>query len=164
MTTSALPTWSAHTDPAAELRREPARPQRHLHLVPSAAPSSRGVPPAARQAAGAAARGIVEALAGMRPVAHLAQSCDLLTYEKLRRRVRWECARSTTGTPVPSARRTSGPTAGTPQLRLFSTHSQLVANGVEGSATFSLGGRVRALGFRLEAHRGRWRVVALELG
>ena len=164
MTTLALHTCPEDTGSATEPGPKSPLPKRHLHLVPSAAPTSRGVPQAAQQAACAAARGIIEAVAGLRPVVHLAQSCDLVTYEKLRRRVRWECESQDRRSPAPSSRQAVGRQPGRPRLRLLSTHTQMVADGVEGSTTFGLGGRVRALGFRLESQRGRWRVVALELG
>jgi hypothetical protein len=145
------------TQPVARL----SGPPRNLYLLPPVAPSNDGVPEAARIAATTAARGIAEALAGLRPVAHLAQSCDLPTYELLRRRVRWESTSSQHGDQHDVAPQDGG-TRG--RLRLLATHTQLVTDGIEASTTFGLNGRVRAVGFRMEPHRGRWRLVALDLG
>lgn len=176
MTTLALkPHSDAETEqtgprpvPGRRVSPRPGTPRlerpRHLHVVPSAAPTSSEVPLAARRAAGTAARGILEALAGMRPVAHLAQGCDLPTYELLRRRVRWETEQGHRRNDGPTATASAGPAGEHARLRMLSTHTQVVADGIEASTTFSLGDRVRALGFRLEAQRGRWRIVAMELG
>jgi hypothetical protein len=104
-------------------------------------------------------------LAGARPVAHLASGCDLPSYEKLRRRVRWEreASHDSTLRPSPAAVGARGESARR-ELRLLSTHTQGDRECVEASATFCIGGRVRAIGFRMEPHRGHWRITAVDFG
>lgn len=145
--------------PAAPTRQVPPKERsgpRRLSLLPRPEPTHASVPAGALRAVHGCARAIVEALAGLRPAVHLARSCDLITYEKIRRRARWEHEART-------QRQGSG-TAPRQVLGLLGCHAQVVPGGIEASTTFAVSGSVRALAFRLEEHRQRWRVVAVEIG
>lgn len=105
-----------------------------------------------RALAGIVAQACVEAECGLRPARQLAAWLDLPTYEKMvRRSVLAAQARS----------------AAAPALipRALNARCSQTAEGIyEASATVMVTGRVRAMALRIERHRQRWRVTALELG
>ncbi|GAB3187688.1 Rv3235 family protein [Nesterenkonia suensis] len=104
----------------------------------------------------------MESLAGVRPVQQLHRWMVPAVYEKVRER----------STLMAHARRPSGrghaASAGTApptRLSLRQIRTQPVESGVwEVSVIFTDETRTRACAMRVEAHRGRWRAVALELG
>lgn len=124
------------------------------------APTSAGAAPhvpaigSAAQAASTIARALAEVLQGVRPPHQLAPWMDHDTFEKIRRRAVWER----------EAMIARGETPADAWAQVLGCHVQAVIGGCECTATLSLRGRVRALCFRLETHRSRWRAVALELG
>ena len=95
----------------------------------------------------------MEALAGLRPVHQLQRWLESEVYRKVRERAEL----SQDGrTPMPTAPR---------PLVFHQIRTEKVAPGVwEAAAVFGDERRIRACALRLEAHRRRWRVVALELG
>ena len=119
---------------------------------------SRLTPEAALGAASAAARTIARALAevlqGTRPVHQLSPWLDQDMFEKVCRRVGWER----------QAMLARGEDPERAAARVLGCHVQSVLGGCECTATLVLNGHGRALCFRIETHRTRWRAVALELG
>ncbi|MDZ5076250.1 Rv3235 family protein [Nesterenkonia sp. HG001] len=104
----------------------------------------------------------METLAGVRPVQQLRRWLDPLVYAKVQERsvLLEHTRRLTRGHENPSRETTTPPRL---SLRRIRTHS--VEAGVwEVSVIFSEETRTRACAMRVEAHRGRWRAVALELG
>lgn len=120
-----VPSWSA--DPDIGIRRTSA-----ANL------------PVPGRAATMFARGVVEVLAGIRPVEQLRSHCAPEVFAGLE------------DLPVV-------PGTGLPQVR--SVHTSQPADGVaEVCVVFHRAERVRALAFRLEGVDGRWRLVALQVG
>ncbi|HRO30275.1 MULTISPECIES: Rv3235 family protein [Micrococcaceae] len=94
----------------------------------------------------------VEAELGLRPARQLSAWLDLPTYGKMTRRA--ELARRI---------RPDRGAAGAPQA--LGSRCCPAGDGVyEASATIQLPDRVRAMALRIERHRDRWKVTALELG
>ncbi|GAA1643876.1 Rv3235 family protein [Georgenia ruanii] len=102
--------------------------------------------------AGAVVLGAVEALIGLRPPNQLARLLAPELYGPLARRAR--LAERVVGRPA-RARRT--------QVRRVRI-CQIDARTVEAAVVVHDGDRVRGAAVRLEAHRGRWRATALEIG
>lgn len=95
----------------------------------------------------------MEALAGLRPVVQLQRWLEVQVYSKVRERV-----------DLTYGSREAAPKAPHP-LAFHQVRTEKVAQGAwECSVVFGDEHRVRACALRLEAHRRRWRVVALELG
>lgn len=95
----------------------------------------------------------MEALAGLRPVVQLQRWLEAQVYSKVRERVE-----------LTHEAQDLAPKAPRP-LAFHQVRTVKVAQGVwECSVVFGDEHRVRACALRLEAHRRRWRVVALELG
>jgi hypothetical protein len=94
----------------------------------------------------------VEAELGLRPARQLSAWLDLPTYGKMTRRA--ELARRV---------RPDRGVAGAPQA--LGSRCCPAGDGIyEASATIRLPDRVRAMALRIERHRDRWKVTALELG
>ncbi|MDI3331988.1 MAG: Rv3235 family protein [Micrococcus sp.] len=94
----------------------------------------------------------VEAELGLRPARQLSAWLDLPTYGKMARRAdlagRIRPGRGATGAP-----------------RALGARCCPAGDGIyEASATVQLPDRVRAMALRIERHRDRWKVTALELG
>lgn len=102
--------------------------------------------------AGAVVLGAIEALVGLRPPNQLARLLAPELYGPLARRAR--LAERVVGRPA-RARRT--------QVRRVRV-CRIDARTVEASVVVHDGARVRGAAVRLEAHRGRWRATALEIG
>ena len=102
--------------------------------------------------AGAVVLGAVEALVGLRPPNQLARLLAPEVYGPLARRAR--LAERMVGRPA-RARRT--------QVRRVRV-CRIDARTVEAAVVVHDGARVRGAAVRLEAHRGRWRATALEIG
>lgn len=111
--------------------------------------------PQIRSTALAVAVSLAEAVAGSRSVHQLGSVLDLATYKKMERRATWERnARSFAGT---QDRR--------PMIRVPRCHVQMLsAATAECTATVFTDSGARAMSFRLELQRGRWRAVAVEMG
>jgi hypothetical protein len=111
--------------------------------APAHAPgAATGSAPAARAIAGAAARILIEALCGARPVRQLAGTCAAPVLTALGRRVR-------VGGSIP---------------RLMSVHvTEPTPRAAEVAAVYRDRDRVAALAFRLETVGDRWRVTELQL-
>jgi hypothetical protein len=92
----------------------------------------------------------VEGLRGVRPLAQLTRWVSPEVYEALQLRAEL----------VQRAGRAPSARAGIRRIRLF----RLGEEAAEASVVVDDGPRVRAVAIRLEAHRGRWRAVALEIG
>lgn len=104
----------------------------------------------------------MESLAGLRPVQQLQRWLDPLVYDKVRERS--ELLQHTRHLSR-SGRRTSSDLAAPPRLSLRRIRTHPVETGIwEVSVIFAEETRTRACAMRVEAHRGRWRAVALELG
>lgn len=105
-----------------------------------------------RSLAGIVAQACVEAELGLRPARQLSAWLDLPTYGKMMRRAelaeRTRTDRSATASPR------------TIQARCCEITPALY----EASATVHTAGRVRALALRIELHRSRWKVTAVEMG
>ncbi|WP_127573953.1 Rv3235 family protein [Georgenia faecalis] len=102
--------------------------------------------------AGALVRAAVEVLVGSRPAAQLARWCTAELYDSLARRA---------GLAV----RILGRPAVVHQARVQRVLVCPVRPDVyEAAVVVHDGNRVRAAAVRLEAHRGRWRATALEIG
>jgi hypothetical protein len=102
----------------------------------------------------AVARGAVEAIRGDRPVAQLARAVTPEILEALTTR-----ARLVRGLPRPG-----GGTVPRP-VRVRRARVELVgSHTAEATVIVDDVDRVRAAAIRAEAHRGRWRIVALEIG
>jgi hypothetical protein len=105
-----------------------------------------------RSLAGVVALACVEAELGLRPARQLASWLDLPTYGKMVRRAE-----------LASRIRPDRGVAGSP--RALGSRCCPVGDGAyEASATVQLPDRVRAMALRIERHRNRWKVTALELG
>ncbi len=109
---------------------------------------------AVRSLARIVALACVEAELGLRPARQLSQWLDLSTYDKMVRRS--DLARRIR--PATPGHAVTAPTA------LGARVSQVGPGVYEASATVQAPDRARAVAQRLERHRGRWRVTALELG
>jgi hypothetical protein len=94
----------------------------------------------------------VEAELGLRPARQLSAWLDLPTYGKMTRRAE-----------LASRIRPDRGAAGVPQA-LGSRCCPTGDGAYEASATVQLPDRVRAMALRIERHRNRWKVTALELG
>jgi hypothetical protein len=95
------------------------------------------------------AAAVVEVIRGVRPVGQLARWLALGVLTELRERVALASAAPQVAVRPAVVR------------RLIACR---VPSAVEVSAAVDDGVRVRAVAFRLEAHRGGWRVTALEIG
>jgi hypothetical protein len=94
----------------------------------------------------------VEAELGLRPARQLSAWLDLPTYGKMTRRAE-----------LAARIRPDRGAAGAP--RALGSRCCPAGDGVyEASATVQLPDRVRAMALRIERHRNRWKVTALELG
>lgn len=110
---------------------------------------ARDLPRADRWTAAVAAAS-VECLLGSRPVSQLARLLAPTVYDALAAR-------------IPFTNRLRGKAH--PAVRPIATHVYPVAPGVfEGSCTVHDGERYRAAAMRVIDHRGRWKVVSLEVG
>jgi hypothetical protein len=94
----------------------------------------------------------VETELGLRPARQLSAWLDLPTYGKMVRRAE-----------LAGRIRPDRGAAGAPQA-LGSRCCPAGDGAYEASATIQLPDRVRAMALRIERHRGRWKVTALELG
>lgn len=109
---------------------------------------------AVRSLARIVALACVEAELGLRPARQLSTWLDLPTYGKMLRRS--ELAQRIRSTGAPEA--TAAPTA-------LGARACPAGEGVyEASATIQMPDRAKAMALRIERHRGRWKVTALELG
>lgn len=162
--TVAVPTHRP-TDPLSFRRQAPAPEAPTAPTAPEplddeaeAPDRTRLTPEAALGAATAAARTIARALAevlqGTRPVHQLSPWLDQDMFDKVCRRVGWER----------QAMLARGEDPERAAARVLGCHVQCVLGGCECTATLVLNGHGRALCFRIETHRARWRAVALELG
>lgn len=101
----------------------------------------------------------MESLSGARPVKQMQHWLEACVYQKV-------CERA----ELMARRRTDGPDeqapAPTPRpLEIRQVRADHVEGGIwEASVIFTEDARTRACAMRVEAHRGRWRVVALEMG
>ncbi|RKW71647.1 Rv3235 family protein [Galactobacter caseinivorans] len=121
---------------------------------PGPAPSSLDAPGPARAHARALAQALAEVLHGLRPSHQLSHWLDLEMLQKMQRRVRWE----------QDAARAMGAQLGNGPAQVIGCHVQLVGAACECSATLVTRNGARAVCFRLELRRNRWRGVAVELG
>ncbi|MFB9070974.1 Rv3235 family protein [Citricoccus parietis] len=96
----------------------------------------------------------MEAELGLRPARQLSAWLDLATYQKMIRRA--DLAQRIRAT------RTDGPAAA--PKALGARACRLGQEVYEASATVQLPDRARAMALRIEKHRNRWKVTALELG
>lgn len=121
-------------------------------LPPDIRDRSAALPDAATWTA-AVVRACIEALLGVRPATQLERWLAGDLYEAVRRRA---------GLAV----RTQGKGATVRAPRMVSTRAQTAADGrsAEVCLVWHDGHKVRAAAARVEAFRGRWRVVALEIG
>ncbi len=102
--------------------------------------------------AGSLVRAAVETLAGVRPAAQLARWLSADLYESVARRA---------GLAV----RIKGRPTVVRHVTVRRVHvCQVSALAAEASVVVHDGERVRAAAVRIEAHRGRWRATALEIG
>ncbi|MDD9207667.1 Rv3235 family protein [Georgenia sp. 10Sc9-8] len=132
----------------------PVHPVGAQELVGTAQSTTTGTEelPAPGPWAAALVRSAVETLLGARPAAQLARWLSLELYERLARRA--GLAVRVQGRP-----RAARPTT------IRRVHVCPVREGVvEATVVLHDGQRVRAAAVRLEAHRGRWRATALEIG
>ncbi|MFC7402034.1 Rv3235 family protein [Citricoccus sp. GCM10030269] len=96
----------------------------------------------------------VEAELGLRPARQLSAWLDLSTYGKMVRRA-----------DLAQRIRPSSEGSAAPMPQALGARCCAAGEGVyEASATIQLPDRVRAMALRIEKHRTRWRVTALELG
>lgn len=95
----------------------------------------------------------VEALAGMRPVQQLSRWLEAEVHRKVRIR-----------TGIMARQRTAELVQHTPLNFRHIRTSRITATVWEVSVVFSDQQRTRACALRLQAHRGKWRVTAMELG
>lgn len=121
---------------------------------PGPAPTSIAAPEAARKHARALAQALSEVLQGVRPAHQLSHWLDLDMLHKMQRRARWELNSS----------RDMGTERGQTPAHVVACHVQLVGKACECSATIVTRGGARAVCFRLELRRNRWRGVAVEIG
>lgn len=146
----------AHADAVDEAKARLAR----LVALPriaeasSPAPTSTQAPEAARTHARALAQALAEVLHGLRPSHQLSHWLDLDMLHKMQRRARWEL----------EAARALGSERGTGPAQVLGCHVQQVGEACECSATLATRHGARAVCFRLELRRNRWRGVAVELG
>jgi hypothetical protein len=158
----ALPPRSAHGTRAIERSgREPSRPAWSPGPQPAEAPtpSERALAERRREEerhirslARIVALACVEAELGLRPARQLSAWLDLPTYGKMTRRA-----------DLAGRIRPDRGASGAPQA--LGSRCCPAGEGVyEASATIQLPDRVRAMALRIERHRGRWKVTALELG
>ncbi len=96
----------------------------------------------------------VEAELGLRSARQLSAWLDLATYQKMIRRA--DLAQRIRAT------RSDGPSAA--PKALGARACRLGQNAYEASATVQMPDRARAMALRIEKHRNRWKVTALELG
>lgn len=135
------PAWSPAAGPAEASTAERARAERRRE-------EERHI----RSLARIVALACVEAELGLRPARQLSAWLDLPTYGKMARRAelasRIRPSRGATGAP-----------------RALGSRCCPAGDGIyEASATVQLPDRVRAMALRIERHRSRWKVTALELG
>jgi len=118
-------------------------------------PEARRAPTAAVASAGMVVTSLAEALRGERTVRQLTVLLDHEAYLKVQRRVTWEReARVMEGRPAEDER-----------TRVLSCHVQAIdEDACECTATLLAPHRARALAFRMERVRERWRCVEIELG
>ncbi|MFH5824134.1 Rv3235 family protein [Georgenia sp. AZ-5] len=127
----------------------PAQPR---EAQPPEPPAEGAALPDAARWSGALVRSAVEALLGVRPAAQLARWLSAELYESLARRA--ALGYRVHGRPTAARRAT-----------VLRVHACDIGPGVvEASVVVHDGRRVRAAAVRLEAHRGRWRATALEIG
>ena len=133
---------------------EPSTARGSVMLAVPARPCEESAQPLPEPApwAGAVVLGAVEALVGLRPPSQLARLLAPELYGPLARRAR--LAERVVGRPA-HARRT--------QVRRVRV-CRIDALTVEAAVVVHDGARVRGAAVRLEAHRGRWRATALEIG
>lgn len=125
----------------------PVGPDTSVHLLPTAVPTE---DPAAW--CGSLVRAAVEALAGSRPATQLARWLTADLYESLARR-------------SGLALRIHGRPRLVRHTVVRRVHlCRIDARTAEASVVVHDGERVRAAAVRVEAHRGRWRATALEIG
>ena len=111
--------------------------------------------PQIRSTALSVAVSLAEAVAGSRSVHQLGSVLDLATYKKMERRATWER----------NARSFAGEQDRRPMIRVPRCHVQMLsAVTAECTATVFTDTGARAMSFRLELQRGRWRAVAVEMG
>lgn len=102
----------------------------------------------------------MESELGIRPFAQLSSWIELELFQKLRARVIHAAANKHL-----AARRGEDASRKIPQIVPIGVRASLTANGDwETSMTIKVGQRARALAMRLQLHRNRWRVIALEVG
>lgn len=96
----------------------------------------------------------VEAELGLRPARQLSRWLDLPTYGKMLRR-----------SELAQRIRPAGPGHAATAPTALGARACRTGDGVyEASATIQIPDRAKAMALRIEQHRGRWKVTALELG
>lgn len=105
-----------------------------------------------RSLAAVVSRACVEAELGLRPARQLAAWLDLPTYGKMMRRADLAERTRTDRSPKTAPR--------TLQVRCLAISETVY----EASATVICADRARALALRIERHRARWKVTAIEMG
>lgn len=102
----------------------------------------------------------IEAELGIRPFAQLSTWIELELFHKLRARV----VHIASGKHS-AARRGSAASRKVPSITPIGVRASMQINGEwESSMTIRVGERARAIAMRLQLHRDRWRVIALEVG
>ncbi len=129
-----------------------ARPRPVTPGAPSAPAEAPGPLPDPTRLCCAMAQAAVEGLRGTRPLAQLTRWVSPDVFERLTLR-----AQLVQGSGVPT--QASG-RSGIRRVRVF----RIGDGAAEASVVVDDGARVRAVAVRLEAHRGRWRATALEIG
>lgn len=109
---------------------------------------------AVRSLARIVALACVEAELGLRPARQLSTWLDLPTYGKMLRR-----------SELAQRIRSAGPAEAAAAPTALGARACPAGDGVyEASATIQMPDRAKAMALRIEKHRGRWKVTALELG
>lgn len=102
----------------------------------------------------------IEAELGIRPFAQLSSWIELELFHKLRARV----LHSANGKHS-AARRGEAASRKVPSITPIGVRASMQMNGEwESSMTIRVGERARAIAMRLQLHRDRWRIIALEVG
>jgi hypothetical protein len=102
----------------------------------------------------------IEAELGIRPFAQLASWLEHELFHKLQPRVHYQAHGH-----YQAARRGEPDSRKVPSIKTIGVRAAMQRNGEwESSMTIRIGNRARAIAMRLQLHRDRWRVIALEVG